>query len=116
MRYDPARHNRKSIRLKGYDYSQAGYYFVTICCYQRQCLFGDIVNGVMELNQYSEIVAETYQWLSQRYPYLNLDEWIIMPNHFHGIMVLTDQPCRGGGRHAPTNIKTTKQNKKKNFF
>ena len=102
MQYDPEKHHRRSIRLKGYDYSQAGYYFVTICCYQKQCLFGEIVDGVMRLNQYGEIVAETYQWLSQRYPYLILEEWIIMPNHFHGIMVLTDKPRRGGSRTAPT--------------
>ncbi|MGK7936269.1 MAG: hypothetical protein AB4206_10825 [Xenococcaceae cyanobacterium] len=92
MQYYPEKHHRRSIRLKGYDYSQAGYYFVTICCYQKQCLFGNIVDGVVRLNQYGEIVAETYQWLSQRYPYLILDEWVIMPNHFHGIMVLTNKP------------------------
>ncbi|WP_019504434.1 transposase [Pleurocapsa sp. PCC 7319] len=102
MKYDSTRHHRRSIRLKGYDYSQAGFYFVTICCYQRQCLFGDIVNGLMQLNQYGEIVAETYQSLSFRYSYINLDEWIIMPNHFHGIIVLTDKPCRGVSRNAPT--------------
>ena len=102
MNYDPAKHHRRSIRLPGYDYSQAGYYFVTICCYQRQCLFGDIVNGAMQLNRYGETVAQTYRWLSQRYPYLILDEWVIMPNHFHGIMVLTDKPRRGGSRTAPT--------------
>jgi REP element-mobilizing transposase RayT len=56
----------------------------------------------MRLNQYSEIVSETYQWLSQHYPYLDLDEWIIMPNHFHGIMVLTYKPCRGFSITAPT--------------
>ncbi|MGK7952752.1 MAG: transposase [Xenococcaceae cyanobacterium] len=102
MKYYPEKHHRRSIRLPGYDYSQTGFYFVTICCYQRQCLFGDIVDGFMRLNQYGEIVAETYQWLSQRYPYLILDEWIIMPNHFHGIMVITDQPRRGSSRTAPT--------------
>ena len=104
MNYDPDKHHRRSIRLKNYDYSQAGYYFVTICCYQRQCLFGDIIDGVMKLNQYGEIVAENYQWLSQRYPYLILDEWIVMPNHFHGIIVLTDKPRRGGSRTAPTTL------------
>ena len=102
MQYDPDKHHRRSIRLKGYDYRRSGFYFVTICCYQRQCLFGDIVNGKMQLNQYGEIVSETYQWLSQRYLYINLDEWIIMPNHFHGIMVLIDKPCRGSSRTAPT--------------
>ncbi|VEP18004.1 conserved hypothetical protein [Hyella patelloides LEGE 07179] len=92
MSYNPDKHHRRSIRLSGYDYSQAGYYFVTICCYQRQCFFGEIIDGAMQLNQYGEIVAETYQWLAQRYPYLILDEWVIMPNHFHGIMVLTNKP------------------------
>lgn len=102
MKYDPAKHHRRSIRLKGYDYSQAGFYFVTLCCYKRQCLFGEIIDGVMQLNQYGGIVAETYNWLSFRYPYVHLDEWIIMPNHFHGIIVLTDKSCRGISRNAPT--------------
>jgi REP element-mobilizing transposase RayT len=102
MNYNPEKHHRRSIRLQGYDYSQAGYYFVTICCYQRQCLFGEVIDGVMQLNQYGEIVSETYQWLSQRYPYFDFDEWIIMPNHFHAIMVLTDTSCRGDSRIALT--------------
>lgn len=50
MKYDPAKHHRRSIRLQGYDYSQAGAYFVTICTWQRECLFGEIVNGEMQLN------------------------------------------------------------------
>jgi putative transposase len=109
MKYDPNIHHRRSIRLPGYDYSQSGAYFVTICAYQRQCLFGDVVDGQMILNQYGAIVAETYQWLCQRYPHLHSDEWIVMPNHFHAIMVITDQPrvdtdqpCRGGLWGAPT--------------
>ena len=112
MKYDPTKHHRRSIRLKGYDYSQAGYYFVTICCYQRQCLFGEIVDGVMRLNQYGEIVAETYQWLSSRYPYVHLDKWIIMPNHFHGIIVLTDKLYRGASRTAPTPANDRKLKRK----
>jgi putative transposase len=102
MKYDPNIHHRRSIRLPGYDYSQAGAYFVTICVYQRQCLFGEIIDGQMILNQYGTIVADTYQWLCQRYPYLHTDEWIVMPNHFHVIMVITDKPCRGVSRNAPT--------------
>jgi REP element-mobilizing transposase RayT len=99
MAYNPAKHHRRSIRLKGYDYTQPGMYFVTICAYQKQCLFGDIINGQMQLNQYGSIVAQTYQWLSQRYPYVDLDKWIVMPNHLHGIIVITDTPRRGGSRH-----------------
>lgn len=107
MQYNPAKHHRRSIRLPGYDYTQSGAYFVTICVYQKQCLFGEIVNGQMRLNQYGQIVAQTYQWLCQRYPYICLDEWIVMPNHFHGIMVITDTPCRGSSRTAPTTIALT---------
>jgi REP element-mobilizing transposase RayT len=109
MKYDPNIHHRRSIRLPGYDYSQSGAYFVTICVYQRQCLFGEIIDGRMVLNQYGAIVAETYRWLCQRYPYLYADEWVVMPNHFHAIMVINDQTCRGGSRTAPTtpNAPTT---------
>lgn len=105
----PNKHHRRSIRLPGYDYSQSGAYFVTICVNQRQCLFGDVVDGQMQLNQYGEIVADTYQWLCQHYSHLHTDEWIIMPNHFHAIMIIdhqsrlnTDKPCRGVSRNAPT--------------
>ncbi len=94
MKYDLDKHHRRSIRLPGYDYSQSGAYFVTICAYQRQCLFGDVVDGQMVLNQYGAIVADEWQWLCQRYPYLYTDEWIVMPNHFHAIMVITDEPLR----------------------
>ena len=112
MSYNPKKHHRRSIRLSRYDYSRSGYYFVTICCHRRQYLFGEIIDGVMQLNQYGEIVAETYRWLSRRYPYLMLDEWIIMPNHFHGIMILTDESRRGVSQNAPTtrNAPATRNN------
>jgi len=56
MRYDPNKHHRRSIRLKGYDYSRAGAYFVTICMYQRECLFGAVVDGVMRANEAGSMV------------------------------------------------------------
>ena len=61
MKYNPDKHHRRSLRLPGYDYSQSRTYFVTICAYQRQCIFGDIVNGQMGLNQYGAIVADEWQ-------------------------------------------------------
>ena len=79
---------------------------------RRQCLLGEIIDGAMKLNKYGEIVSETYQWLAQRYPYLILDEWIIMPNHFHGIMVITNQSRRGGSRTTPTTDITLTLNRK----
>ena len=103
MKCDRNKHHRRSIRLPGYDYRQPGAYFVTICADRRQCLFGDIVDGGMVLNQYGAIVTDTYRWLCQRYPYLYTDEWIVMPNHFHAIVVITDKPRRGVSRLRSTS-------------
>jgi REP element-mobilizing transposase RayT len=99
VRFDPGRHHRRSIRLKGYDYSQAGAYFVTIVAWQREMLFGDVVNEEIKLNEMGEIVADKWQWLETQYPYIELGAWIVMPNHFHGILVIHDDG-RGGSRSA----------------
>ena len=104
MKFDPKIHHRRSIRLKGYDYSQAGAYFVTIVAWQREMLFGDIVNGEMVLNDFGGIISEKWQWLEKQYEYIELGEWVIMPNHFHGILAIHDNG-RGGSRSAPTPIK-----------
>ena len=77
--------HRRSIRLIGYDYSQAGAYFVTVCTHGRAHLFGDVVNGQMVLNDAGVIVAEEWMKSAQIRRELLLDEWIIMPNHFHHI-------------------------------
>ena len=95
MKYDPAKHHRRSIRLRGYDYSQAGYYFVTICCYRRQRLFGKIVDGAMQLNQYGEIVKNEWHQSSLIRQEIELDEYIIMPNHFHGIVIIKPVGTKG---------------------
>jgi len=101
MDYDPSKHHRRSIRLKGYDYTQAGAYFVTIVTQNRICLFGDIVEGEVRLSALGQIVAESWQWLAMRYEYVDLDECIIMPNHLHGIIVISDDG-RSGSPTAPT--------------
>ena len=98
MKFNPKIHHRRSIRLKGYDYSQAGAYFVTIVAWQREMLFGEIVNAEMKLNEFGEIISEKWQWLETQYEYVELGEWIIMPNHLHGILVIHDG--RGGSRSA----------------
>ena len=87
MTYNPNVHHRRSIRLKGYDYSQEGLYFVTICVQNRECLFGDVVGGKMVFNEYGDIVSQTWEWLHNQYPYVNLGDWILMPNHMHGIII-----------------------------
>jgi putative transposase len=103
MTFNPAKHHRHSIRLPEYDYTQPGAYFVTICVKNRDCLFGEIVNGEMRLNEYGEIVTEKWRWLAQQYPYVKLDEFIVMPNHFHGILWIRDISRRGGSRPALRN-------------
>jgi len=96
--------NRHSIRLKEYDYSQAGAYFATVCTKFRKTIFGEIINGIMQMNDSGLVIAETWHWLSEQYPYVELDTWVVMPNHFHGILFLLDDR-RGGSRTAPTNRK-----------
>jgi REP element-mobilizing transposase RayT len=105
MKYNPDIHHRRSIRLRNYDYSQAGAYFVTICVQGRECLFGEITNRIMRLNDAGNIVAEKWKWLEKQYNHVELDEWGIMPNHMHGIIVITDVG-RGGSRTAPTYMRT----------
>ena len=86
MKYNPEYHHRRSIRLQGYNYSQTGIYFVTICTHKRQCLFGEIRNGKMILNQIGKIVAQEWLKSAEIRQEIELDEWIIMPNHLHGIV------------------------------
>ncbi len=91
MKYNPNIHHRRSIRIKEYDYSQAGAYFVTICIQDRINLLGKIVNDVMVLNDAGKMVNKQWLELSLRYTSIKLDNFVIMPNHFHGIIII-DQP------------------------
>jgi putative transposase len=84
--YNPNIHHRRSIRLKGYDYSQAGLYFFTICCQDRICRFGDVVNGEMILNDAGTMVEKWYNELENKYSDFRCHEMIVMPNHFHCIL------------------------------
>lgn len=99
--YDPDIHHRRSIRLRGYDYTQAGAYFVTICVGQRKCLLGEIINDEMQLSQLGQIASASWAQLAEQYPYVNLDAWVVMPNHLHGIILITNE-IGGGSRTAPT--------------
>ena len=83
--------HRSSLRLKGYDYAQAGIYFVTVCSYHRQCLFGEIHNGQMQVNAAGGMVQENWEDLSERFPFVVLDAFVVMPNHLHGIICLIEQ-------------------------
>lgn len=88
MTYNPDIHHRHSIRLKGFDYSQAGAYFITICTWQRECLFGDIVDGVMTLNEWGQVVLDEWNRTPELRTQVSLDVAVIMPNHFHSIITV----------------------------
>jgi len=87
IRYNPDIHHRHSIRLREYDYSEAGAYFVTVCAQNRECMFGGIVDGEMKLNDAGRMVESTWEKLSQHNEGVETDEFVVMPNHFHGIIV-----------------------------
>ena len=105
-KYNPNIHHRKSIRFKNYDYAQEGLYFVTICVKNHNCLFGKIISGKMQLNKFGEIIHD--EWLKTSYLRSNicLHNFVVMPNHFHGILEIVDNlmdvGCRGVARNAPT--------------
>ena len=102
MPYDPNRHHRRSIRLKGYDYSQAGAYFITLCTQDRACLFGRVVNGEMRLNDAGRMVLAEWNRLPERFPQVVLDAFVVMPNHVHGILVITDPAPTAGATVGAT--------------
>lgn len=77
---------RKVVRLAGYDYSQSGFYFLTICTQHSLCLFGTIQDEEMQLNQAGELVQQWWLKLNEKFPEVSLDEMIVMPNHVHGII------------------------------
>lgn len=85
------------MRLKGYDYSAAGAYFITLCTYQRQCLFGEIMDGAMHLNLYGKIANDFLQAIPEHFARFQLDEFVMMPNHVHAVLRIFDD---GNGRRG----------------
>ena len=101
--YDPKKHHRDSIRLKGHNYSSEGFYFITICTEGRRCLFGTIVNGEMVLNDYGKIVDNEWKnTIKIRNEDVVLHEYVIMPNHIHAIIQI-----RRGVSHTPKEMSHT---------
>ena len=100
MPNDP-RPRRRSLRLPAYDYSQAGAYFITICTQARIMLFGDVIDCDVRLNEMGTMVQQTWDDLPTHYPGIDLDAFVVMPNHVHGIIILADQSER---RHAIPEI------------
>lgn len=87
MTYDPDKHHRRSIRLQGYDYSQPGTYFITVCTQNRKCLFGEIREGRMQPNAAGQMICRWYGELENKFPDIECDAFVCMPNHIHFIVV-----------------------------
>jgi len=109
-KYDPKKHHRSSIRLKEYDYSQVGAYFVTICAQDRKYLFGRIVDGKMRLNKTGKMIQLVWNEMPQNYSGVNVDSFVVMPNHIHGIIVLSSVgagPCACPDSGQPQGVAPT---------
>ena len=95
---NPAGHHRRSIRLPGYDYRQAGAYFITVCTHNRTMLFGDVVNDEMKLSEAGQIAEKVWRGIPDHFDNVGIDAFIVMPNHVHGIIVITHTHV--GARYA----------------
>ena len=102
MKYNPDIHHRKSIRLKGYDHSSEGLYFITICTYQMEHLFGKILNNEMILNEYGKIVEEEILRTLQIRENIYIDNYVIMPNHIHFIIEIVKNDIKNVGAYGNT--------------
>ncbi|MDL2214989.1 transposase [Dysgonomonas sp. OttesenSCG-928-M03] len=94
---------RRTIRLQGYDYSQEGLYFVTICCQDKICRFGKIQNDEVVLNEVGEIVKRYWLDIPNHFPHIILHEFVIMPNHVHGILEIAECVAVAANNHSPEN-------------
>lgn len=112
MTYDPSKHHRKSIRLRGYDYSQAGLYFITICLQDRKCLFGEILIGAnhnspqnnspqMKLSDIGKIANACWLEIPEHFPNVVLHDYVVMPNHIHGIVEIVATDLVGAKYFSP---------------
>jgi len=95
--YNPDIHHRNSVRLRSYDYRSAGAYFVTICTHQKEAILAEIFDGTASLSSLGNVVKECWQQIPEHFPNVGLDEFIIMPNHLHGILFINDSV---GATHA----------------
>lgn len=105
--YDAEIHHQRSIRAKGYDYAQDGAYFVTVCAQGMKCVFGEIEKGEMKLNGAGKIAQKCWQEIPKHYPFVELDEFVAMPNHIHGIIVIQNQIRERANNHSPLQMQNS---------
>ena len=90
MAFDPDKHNRQSKRLYGYDYTVPGYYYVTICTKNRLSHLGAVIDDVVILSAWGRIAYENWRKTPEHFSSVGLDDYVIMPNHIHGVIILRD--------------------------
>ncbi|GAB4410261.1 MAG: transposase [Anaerolineales bacterium] len=105
--YDPGRHHRRSIRLKGYDYSERGAYFITVCIQNREPLLGEIVGEELRLNDAGRMVEEEWLRVASQFPFVETDAYVVMPNHFHGILFIVGENAGANPPFTPNSAKGT---------
>ena len=98
MKYDPDTHHRRSVRLKNYNYAESGAYFVTIVARNRQCIFGDVVDRKIELNKFGHILVEEWKRSKDLRQEIDLDAFVVMPNHIHGVVIMINHDVGATGR------------------
>jgi hypothetical protein len=114
MTHNPDKHHRRSIRLNGYDYAQPGAYFATICNRERESLLGHVVNGEMRLNDAGEIARRCWEDIPHHFPLVELDAFVVMPNHVHGIILIgckgeASVPPHASGEHPGSDASPLRQ-------
>ncbi|MCG3116452.1 MAG: hypothetical protein LLH30_12300 [Candidatus Manganitrophus sp. SA1] len=109
-KYNREIHHRRSIRLKEHDYSQAGAYFVTVCTQNQECLFGEVIEGEMRLNEAGKTINRWWKELNQKFKTIETDVFIVMPNHIHGMITIVGADLRvRPGRKGENRTADTKQ-------
>lgn len=100
-KYDPQKHHRRSIRLQGYDYTRIGAYYITIVAWRRGCLFGEVAEGEMKLSKFGLVAKQQWEKLPKRFPNIELGAYMVMPNHMHGIIMITNGRGTAGNPNDP---------------
>ena len=108
--FNPRVHHRRSIRLKGYDYAREGLYFITICCFENKHLFGKIVDGVVMLNEAGRVAERCWKEIPEHFRDVVLHEFVIMPNHVHGILEIVGAKNEEDGNGAGAKMKNNGNN------
>jgi putative transposase len=111
VNYDPDKHHRRSIRLKSYNYTWTGSYFITVVSQHRACLFGDVLEDEMILNEAGKMVVSAWSDLPARFPVASTDAFVVMPNHVHGIIVINNPKPVGAGL-VPAPVPTSAPGKR----